>query len=128
MRSLSFTPAALLLGVKDLPQAAATVEKRPHSAQLPWDAWHGRLEPDGAYHPAQVRGGPPPPARAVGLGEQGCRVNFTQRAAVRAAEGKREEARHTSAGPPTALGVCWLTHGAQTPSLFKKPSQPCSES
>lgn len=128
MCSLSFTRAALLLGVKDLPQAAATVEKKPHSAQLPWDAWHRRLEPDGAYHLAQVRGGPPPPARAVGLGEQGCRVNFTQRAALQAAEGKREESRRTLAGPPTVLGVCRLTHSAQIPSLFKKPSQPCSES
>lgn len=65
-------------------------------------------------------------SRAAGILKR--QVNFTQRAALRAMEGKREKARLHFCWAPTVLRVCRLTHGVQTTVLFKKPSQICSKS
>lgn len=114
------------LAVQDLPVATATTAKRAPRcpAQLPWEARLGRPEPHGACHPAPVHGGTPPPARAVGLTEQGCGhpegMGDLHTKGRRAPERKREEGKLHFPWAPSAPRVCQLVPGVHTVSLFKK--------
>lgn len=102
------------LAVQDLPVATATTAKRAPAcpAQLPWEARLGRPEPHGACHPAQVRGGTPPPAkqwvlRSRAVGTPKGRVTFTPRAAVPRNGRARKESALPLAPPPSGFaGSC----------------------